>query len=287
MFKKFSFMILIFSVTAVFSVSAKDAVFPRRIYWWYNADEAIIQSISETEITFLIRKSPYFLKDNIILSFGTENIDTIHFRIGERCMIYYSTIRSLPNKLVFIRSLEKETTIEEKAAFLNIIGVLKGYDDNSFHLEKIITRAEFTTMALRASQKKPDNITETIFKDTENHWAKNEISEAYFQGYIKGYNDTAFRPDDTISYEEMITIVIRILNLEDEAQKNGGFPYGYLSEAEKIGIVYRAQQMDSPNRADAVALLFEIMYHGDFEEDSSSDNNKNFSPLQLSLDQSL
>ncbi len=48
--------------------------------------------------------------------------------------------------------------------------------------------------------------------DTENHWAKKSIDELVSLGYIRGNPDGTFRPDNTITVAEFITIITRTID---------------------------------------------------------------------------
>ena len=69
-----------------------------------------------------------------------------------------------------------------------------------------------------------------------NHWANGYINVATDQGMVIGDDVGTFRPDDTISYAEMVTIMIRALGYEKMAESKGGYPTGYLVTASNIGL---------------------------------------------------
>ncbi|WEK55876.1 MAG: S-layer homology domain-containing protein [Candidatus Cohnella colombiensis] len=50
-----------------------------------------------------------------------------------------------------------------------------------------------------------------IFSDIENHWAKSAIITAANKGYVNGYPDGTFRPNDRVNVDEFITMMIRSL----------------------------------------------------------------------------
>ena len=52
------------------------------------------------------------------------------------------------------------------------------------------------------------------FKDTKNHWAESYINEALSLGLISGYPDNTFKPNNTITRVQAISIISRILGLE-------------------------------------------------------------------------
>ena len=50
----------------------------------------------------------------------------------------------------------------------------------------------------------------TSFDDTRGHWAEQGILNAVKDGFILGDNDKSFRPDDSVSIEEFLAILVRL-----------------------------------------------------------------------------
>lgn len=55
----------------------------------------------------------------------------------------------------------------------------------------------------------------TAFKDVEKHWAKKEIEALEDQGIMKGYQDRSFKPQQAVSKNEAIAIIMRVVEHED------------------------------------------------------------------------
>ena len=92
---------------------------------------------------------------------------------------------------------------------LSKMGIIKGYEDGSFKPDASISRAEFAAIAARFD---PDgDKTPATFSDVSSHWAKDEISIAANHGWIKGYEDGSFKPDQKITRAETMTLVNRVL----------------------------------------------------------------------------
>ena len=99
---------------------------------------------------------------------------------------------------------------------LSKMGIIKGYEDGSFKPNDPISRAEFAAIAARFD---PDgDKTPASFSDVTSHWAKDEISIAANHGWIKGYEDGSFKPDQKITRAETMTLVNRVLNRLPEAK---------------------------------------------------------------------
>ena len=93
---------------------------------------------------------------------------------------------------------------------LSNMGILKGYEDGTFHPNAPVTRAEFAVIAARFSDGAADDY--ATFSDVSNdYWASKEIAKAAKLGWIKGYTDGTFRPTNNITRAEVMTLVNRVL----------------------------------------------------------------------------
>lgn len=108
-------------------------------------------------------------------------------------------------------------------AYMEELGVVTGYPDGTFRPDDSITRAEFATMASRFDKLSPAEI--SFFEDVPaEHWAYDYVESAATKGWIKGYEDGTFRPENNITREETVTIVNRMLERaadKDYVEANG------------------------------------------------------------------
>ncbi|MGM9651039.1 MAG: S-layer homology domain-containing protein, partial [Faecousia sp.] len=89
-------------------------------------------------------------------------------------------------------------------------GIVRGYPDGSFRPDQPITRAEFVALATRFSEVIYDG--GNSFTDVpENHWAARYIALAEQLGWISGYPDGSFRPDQPITRAEAMALTNRVL----------------------------------------------------------------------------
>lgn len=87
-------------------------------------------------------------------------------------------------------------------------GILLGYTDGSFKPDNNITRAEFAAIAVRFLSVEVESVT---FSDTVGHWAEKEIGIVAGAGWMLGYEDGSFRPNETISRAEAAIVINRML----------------------------------------------------------------------------
>lgn len=90
------------------------------------------------------------------------------------------------------------------------LGIISGRSDTSFDPDAPITRAEFATLFARFDE----SGTEPAggFSDLSGHWARESVGRAAALGWIDGYEDGSFRPDNRITRAEAMTMVNRVLN---------------------------------------------------------------------------
>lgn len=88
-------------------------------------------------------------------------------------------------------------------------GILCGYEDGSFRPNAPITRAEMATIISRFAELKESKIT---FRDIQGHWAQKDIELAASNGWIFGYPDGTFRPDQNIKRDETVVMINRVLD---------------------------------------------------------------------------
>jgi len=100
---------------------------------------------------------------------------------------------------------------EKDIASLVEKGIVNGYEDGKFNPDAQITRAEFTTILVKAFKFIPQS--GKAFKDSANHWAKDYIGVAAKNNIVKGYDDGNFGADDYITREQMTLMVINAVKL--------------------------------------------------------------------------
>lgn len=100
---------------------------------------------------------------------------------------------------------------------LSNANIITGYEDGTFNPNGYITRAEFATIAARFSKTTYEG--DSKFADTVNHWARNFIDLAESLGWVAGYEDGTFKPDQYITRAEAMTLVNNVLNRHADADQ--------------------------------------------------------------------
>lgn len=115
------------------------------------------------------------------------------------------------------------------------LGILDGTN-----LTGAVSRAEFAKMLVAASSYKDSVSSEgsgySLFKDVKSgHWASEYIWCAVSEGWMTGYTDGTFRPDQTVKLEEACSAVLKLLGYDSSALA-GSFPSAQLSKAAALGL---------------------------------------------------
>ncbi len=95
-------------------------------------------------------------------------------------------------------------------------GIINGYPDDTFQPEKTVNRAEMVKIMVGAKGVTPA-VSEyhDCFPDVRREWFAPYICYAKAQGWIIGYYDATFRPDQTINFAEASKIFSEVFELPD------------------------------------------------------------------------
>ena len=146
-----------------------------------------------------------------------------------------------------------------KQEALQALGILTAGDS----LTNPVTRAQFAQMLVAASpyQDGAEGYGSSLFKDLKgDHWASGYVRIAIEQGWMTGYVDGSFRPDQAISLEEGCAALLRALGYDPTALK-GAYPAAQLSRAGALGLLdgVSARQGGALTRQDCVDLFYNLL----------------------------
>lgn len=131
----------------------------------------------------------------------------------------------------------EDASYAEAVNILSALGIIQGDENGNFNPDSEITRAEMATILCTMDGAGELSPTATKFTDVAaDHWASGYINYAQQRGYIDGYDDTTFGPEDSVTYEQTIKLIMAALGYTYSAQENGGYPVGYLFVAANAGV---------------------------------------------------
>ena len=145
------------------------------------------------------------------------------------------------------------------------LGIIVGDGNGNMNLSAGVTRAEFTKMLVAASSYKDsissDGTGYSLFKDVKsNHWASEYIRVAVESGWVVGYTDGSFRPDQPVRLEEACSAMLRVLGY-DASMLAGSFPGAQLNKAASLGLRDQVQckQGENLTRQDCAELFYNML----------------------------
>jgi hypothetical protein len=155
-----------------------------------------------------------------------------------------------------------DTDYEKAINTLAALKVIDGYDDGTFKPEKTITRAEMAKLLVQllgygdlvAGSK-------SNFSDTQGHWADPWIALAAGKGLVIGTGDGKFTPDRTVSYDEVLTMLVRGLGYTDDCNEiKGIWPSNFKVKAAELGITKNVKiNSDGADRGGVAQAMFNAL----------------------------
>lgn len=122
----------------------------------------------------------------------------------------------------------------------NFATTLGFIDGESFLDDDVITRIQLAEIFY--------NIVFPNQKDSSDFWDENDFpdvpaekkhiaSAVYGLGVMRGYSDNTFAPDDEVTYNQLVKSMVSFLGYDLQAQRIGGYPSGYLTQASILKIL--------------------------------------------------
>ncbi len=94
---------------------------------------------------------------------------------------------------------------------LSVLGIIHGYPDNTFRPDQPLTRGELMVLLHRMYPSEGTDV--SAFPDVPaDHWAYPAISAAVSRGWVTGYPDGTFRPDQNMTRVEAAALLGQVLN---------------------------------------------------------------------------
>lgn len=172
-------------------------------------------------------------------------------------MLSVAMVFTMGTSVFAYTDVEEGTYVSEAVTVLSNLGILDGYEDGSFKPEATVTRAEMAKIVCETLGYDNMGTSKTLFDDVSpKHWAGGYISTAYGLGIINGYGNGKFGPEDTVTYEQAVKMVVCALGYEPMAANKGGWPAGYTSVAASIGLT---KGMSSSARGDIAVLIYNAL----------------------------
>ena len=109
-------------------------------------------------------------------------------------------------------------------SMLTDLELLEGDDTHAFRPDGLLTRAEVSKLAALISTPSPVASCDAPFIDIAQSWAVGYISYGYEQGFLAGYGDGYFAPNDHVTAQELVKMLLGAIgyDLSDMTGSNWG-----------------------------------------------------------------
>ncbi|MCD7947350.1 MAG: S-layer homology domain-containing protein [Oscillospiraceae bacterium] len=179
-----------------------------------GTSETATEEIAEPEVPL----APSLTTDHIwyIQGYPDESVrPDANLTRAEAAAIFYRLIvdssKTAATDIAAFADVAPSAWYEHEVSYLAAHGILLGYEDGTFRGDNPISRAEFAAIASRFSALTPTD--SNLFGDVpDNHWAVAYINSAAAKGWVSGYPDGTFRPDQNIVRGEAATLVNHVLD---------------------------------------------------------------------------
>jgi len=152
------------------------------------------------------------------------------------------------------------TKVAEAVSILSDLEIFEGFEDGTFKPNDTVTRAQMAAIICRTlgyEDQAAASTGSTNFNDVPaSHWASGYINVAEALQVVNGYGNGNFGPEDQVTYEQAIKMIVVALGYELDAQAKGGWYTGYLSVAAREGITRNSNGVvGTPAARGTVAVL--------------------------------
>ncbi len=165
-----------------------------------------------------------------------------HSFSGNTCTAcgYTKKVVEETNKSIFV-DVSNNASYAEAVGNLSNKGIIEGYGNGEFRPNNTLTRAEAAVILCRLGGNFDVSPSTTKFSDvTQNFkWASGYIAKAVQMGIIAGMTDSTYEPQEKLTAAQFITMIVRWLGLENNAENRKGKEWydGYTAVAEEIGLL--------------------------------------------------
>ncbi len=164
----------------------------------------------------------------------------------------------------------------QSISFLKKNGMISGYDDNTFRVEKNLSRAELIKILISTKRVYPLALNyNNCFADVHNEWFAPSICLAKENGWVQGYENNKFLPNNELTRAEALKMILTSFDLKIDGNnknlnqfadvKNDDWFYQYtlfalnnnlLKENPEIDLF---NPMDKATRGFAVEIIYKVL----------------------------
>ncbi len=130
----------------------------------------------------------------------------------------------------------------EDITLLERLGVVSGYSDGTIRPDEYLTRAEAVRMITAAEGYNGEDYVLSAYETADftdvgkDHWAYNYIKKGVSDNIINGFGDGTFRPEENVTWEQAVKMLMCLTGYDTYAQAEGGYPDGYITYGKTAGL---------------------------------------------------
>lgn len=161
--------------------------------------------------------------------------------------------------------VDENAEYAEAVEYLKNVGVMQGDEKGNFNPNNTVTRAQMAVIICQMLGETDGLTVSNTFSDVPtSHWANKYVARASELSIVSGYGDGKFGPDDQVTYEQAVTMVVRAIGDSDAAQRFGGYPDGFIKAASENGYLegFFAEKGDQMMRWQIATICYNIMMGG-------------------------
>lgn len=157
-----------------------------------------------------------------------------------------------------------DASLEEASQAVTALGILSGDGSGTSNLSNKVTRAEFVTMAIKATPG-GDGVGQAAvspYPDVpRSHWASGFVEAAVARGLASGFSDGTFRPNQEVKLAEGVSMVLSLLGYGPE-DFSGSYPTGQLAMYHRLKLSQGVTALGAASpltRQDAIFLFYNLL----------------------------
>ena len=173
----------------------------------------------------------------------------------------------------------KGTACEGAVNVLSALGVVDGFEDGTYKPEQTVTRAQMAKLIVTAlGVADYASATTSQFSDMGNAtWAIPYVEYAANLNIVNGVGNGKFSPNNTVTYEQVATMIVRALGFTDKCNEmNGSWPAIYIQKATALGLFNDVANKGATgaSRGDVAIMLYNALSVPEVYADNDGQTNK-------------
>ena len=168
------------------------------------------------------------------------------------------------------------TKYEKAVQLLCDIGILESVSPSYFKPEDAVTRSDAARFIAALSGIRETEAKEVFSDVPSSHPHFTSIYLAYQLGLISGVGDGSFNPDGEILGEQAAKMLVTLAGYKAHAEAAGGYPGGYLSKANQLGILDGVSMATPFSKGNLALMMYNTLFVIPAEKASYGDADGSF-----------